>query len=301
MSNKVYEIVNESILGMLEKGTVPWQRPWVTNPPLNVRGTRYRGINVWLLSAQAMAKGYKAPIWLTFKQAKAMGGSVKKGESSTLVIFWKFLEKDRDGKVDKFAMLRYYRVFNVEQCEGLNAEKLPKLNQGHEFSPLEACEKIVAGMADLPQITHGGDRASYCPPLDVVRMPHPSDFSGTEEYYSTLFHELGHSTGHERRLGRLKGQELASFGSDRYSKEELVAEMTAAYLAAEAGIENRTIDNSAAYIQNWMRRIKDDVRLVVMAASQAEKAADFILGRKFGEAKDESEEPAEAEAVAVAA
>jgi antirestriction protein ArdC len=288
----VYGIITEQILDALEKGCVPWHKPWksASEWPRNFSsGKRYRGLNVFVLHMTALTKGYSSPYWLTFKQAKAKGGSVRKGESSTLVTFWKRIDKDvekEDGTIEKdsYFLLRYYRVFNVEQCEGL---ELPEPEGPvKELRAIEACENIVRGMPSLPMINFGGGRACYIPSQDMICMPLAADFDGAPEYYSTLFHELTHSTGHESRLNRDTIVDLQPFGTTNYSKEELIAEMGAAFLCGEAGIENKTIDNSAAYIANWAKKFKDKPKMVVCAAAAAQKAVDHILDRKFGKEAD---------------
>ena len=191
--------------------------------------------------------------------------------------------------------LRYYSVFNVSQCEGIPADKIPGLNGiSHEHCPILEAERIVANMPKRPEIRHGGGRACYSPAFDRVDMPKAESFRSGEDFYSVLFHELTHCTGHESRLNR-KGVagsdgEWSAFGSTPYAREELVAEMGAAFLSGHAGIVERTLNNSAAYVQSWLQRLKDDARLVVQAAAQAQKAADFILGKQFPAPETESGE-----------
>ena len=279
----VYEVITNQIIDRLERdGVVPWHQPWSTERPKNlVSKKEYRGINVFLLGAGR----YSNPYWLTFKQAKQLGGHVKKGEKSTPVVFWKWLEREREnpdtGEVETVStpLLRYYRVFNVEQCEGLS---VPALENTREFHPIEEAERVVQEMPQCPIIQQETAQAFYWPSADVVNMPPAELFSSDEEYYSTLFHELTHATGHESRLNRLDTDKLAAFGSRDYSQEELVAEMGAAFLCGHCQIVDPIIDNSAAYIQGWLRKLRNDKRLVVFAAAQAQKAADFILNRKGG-------------------
>ena len=287
----VYSIITERICALLEKGTIPWHKPWTTPNagdamPRNLASRKpYRGVNVFLLHAMS----YASPFWLTFKQAQAMGGNVRKGERATPVVFWKWLDvenSERDeqgkGKSERVPMLRYYSVFNVAQCDGIEApqpEGSDTTKRTH--SPIETAEQIVSAMPKLPAIAHGGNRACYSPALDRVDMPQAETFDSGENYYSVLFHELTHATGHESRLNR-KGVagsdgEWSAFGSTPYAREELVAEMGAAFLCGQAGIVERTIDNSAAYVAGWLERLKNDQKLVVIAAAQAQKAADFIL------------------------
>ena len=280
----VYEIITDRIVQQLENGVIPWHKPWKAGAhgwPKNLVSKKdYRGINVFLLSCTP----YELPYWLSFKQAKDLGGHVKKGERSTVVVFWKWLETEDEetGKTVKRPLLRYYNIFNVSQCEGLEARVPPVSDDpGKPFEPIDVCERIVSGMSQAPEIHFGTTGAFYRHADDSVSMPHRERFASVPEFYSTLFHELTHATGHESRLRRPGIVEPSRFGSGTYSKEELVAEMGAAFLCGHAGIENATLDNSAAYIAGWLKRLKDDKRLVVHAAANAQKAADFILGTTF--------------------
>jgi antirestriction protein ArdC len=202
------------------------------------------------------------------------------------VVFWKWLDT-RDtasGEPKRVPFLRYYSVFNVAQCEGIEAQ-LPKPQESkREHNPIETAEAVVAAMPKRPAIQHKWPKAFYAPDSDVVGMPEPELFRSGEDYYSVLFHELAHSTGHESRLNRkgVSGSDglWSAFGSQPYAKEELVAEMGAAFLCGHAGIVERILDNSAAYVQGWLSRLKDDPKLVVQAAAQAQKAADFILNKQ---------------------
>ena len=287
----VYSIITDRIISLLEAGTVPWQKPWTgirnadgsaVMPANFVSKKAYRGVNVFLLSAVR----FTCPYWLTYRQASELGGNVKKGEKGFPVVFWKrLIVEDKVTKERKvISMLRYYTVFNIEQCEGISWEKPAPIPapETPSFNPIEECVRIVDAMPAKPDIRHLGNRACYSPFLDIVQMPVAESFEKPEAYYSTLFHELTHATGHKSRLDR-KGisTELAGFGSETYSKEELVAEMGASFLCGFAGIVNSTIDNSAAYIASWLRKLKDDRKLVVFAAAQAQRASDFILGITF--------------------
>lgn len=287
---KIYEMVTDRIMTKLEAGVVPWHKPWAGGDmPVNlVSKKQYRGVNVWLLSCM----GFSSPYFVSYKQAQELGGTVKKGEKGCPVVFWKWLEKKdpdaREGEIStkdrKIPLLRYYTVFNTDQCEGIDHAKIPTSDLPvREIEPIEECELMVAGMPKRPEITHTEQRAYYRPSTDTVNMPAQETFEGDEEYYSTLFHELTHSTGHESRLNRRGSDTPRNFGDREYSKEELVAEMGAAYLCGVAGIENKTIDNSAAYIASWMKALRDDKKMVVQAAGQAQKAADFILDVRHGE------------------
>ncbi|MCP4600491.1 MAG: DUF1738 domain-containing protein [Proteobacteria bacterium] len=282
---KVYEIITNKILKQLEEGTVPWQKPWRTTLPRNfVSKNYYRGINLLMLSGSE----FSCPYWATFRQIKKAGGSVNKGEKAEPVIYWNWVpaSKTRSVKVEKgeekpevelsermMPFLRYYNVFNLEQTTGIEIPGEEKT----DIEPIMACENIMSQMPGPPAVTfNGGSRAFYRPRTDSVHLPRPSSFNSAEEYYSTLFHELVHSTGHQKRLSRSGIEEPSSFGSEKYSKEELVAEIGAAFLCGIARIENRTIDNSSAYIQGWLKALADDKKLMVIAAAQAQKASDYI-------------------------
>jgi len=283
---KVYDIINQRITDLLEQGTVPWRKPWnaQSNMPRNISGREYRGINIFLLATQQYGSAY----WLTFNQVQSKGGYVRKGEKSTPVIFWKWLDmrasEGEEAATGKIPMLRYYNVFNLEQTEGITVPETEECNNDHQ--PLSLPEQIFKNMQLRPELKFGGNRACYSPSLDYVQLPHLSTFDTPEEYYSTLFHEITHATGHQSRLARKSILEPSYFGSHEYSKEELVAEMGAAFLCGFSGIENITIENSAAYIKGWLNALKNDKTLLIHAAAQAQKAADFILNRKG----DESEE-----------
>lgn len=288
----VYQIMTERILELLKKGTVPWHKPWKPEAgmPRNLLTKKpYRGVNVFLL----IASNYASPYWLTYKQAQDLGGHVKKGEKGTPIVFWKvahvspaaaeaIIEEETPAGEDKpIPVLRYYTVFNLSQTAGIPAP--PEEAGPRAFNPIAECERILAGMPHPPTIQHGRGRAVYRPLFDAVEMPSRERFHTEEEYYSTLFHELGHATGHAKRLGRRSLADLCPFGSTNYSREELVAEMTATFLCGVAGIGNATVQNSAAYIAGWQRALANDPRAVVIAAAQAQKAADWILGKHQAE------------------
>lgn len=298
MGLNVYEIVTEQILKELEAGVVPWHKPWMAAPgsmPISISGHLYRGINVLLL---AMA-GRSSNIWMTFKQALEHGGNVKKGEKGTLIVFWKINKfKDDDaeetedgGKTKTYAMLRYYKVFNLDQTENVVLpKKLQPIPAGAEVpepDPIAAAEAVITGFKNPPKISLSGGRAFYVPTLDAVTVPPKKTFDSIEEFYSTMFHELTHSTGHESRLNRSGIVQSTGFGTANYGEEELIAEFGSAFLCGVTGIETKTVKNSAAYIEGWRSKIAADKKLVVMAAARAQKAADLILGRS--EAKEVEE------------
>lgn len=282
----LYQTITNQIVAMLDTGVVPWRSPILgrssAGHPKNLDSRKsYRGINVFLLAFTAYAKGYDSSYWLTFNQAKQHGGTVRKGEKSSMIIFWKQYEnKDREtGDEKKIPVLRHFNVFNVAQVEGITAPDAVPFTPT-EFHPIDAAEAIVKAYAEGPAVQHGGSQAFYRPDLDTVQMPEPTRFASCEEYYSTLFHELAHSSGHSSRLNRGLDTAPKPFGSADYGREELVAEMTAAFLGGEAGIQPTVIENQAAYIGGWLKQIKQDKKLVIAAAGAAQKAADWIRGER---------------------
>lgn len=283
MNTTPYEVITERIVSLLHAGVCPWRRPWNKVPiaPQNyATGHRYSGINLFLL----LAIGYELPLFLTFKQAAEHGGSVRKGSKGIPVVFWSTFETeetDAEGKPKKVPFLRYYTVFNAAQIEGVSFPTIPS-RTGESFRPIEKAERIVSGWADGPRIVHGFHRAEYLPQLDRIHMPSPASFDAPADYYATLFHEMGHATGAKHRLDR----KLSATNDDAYSREELVAEMTAAFLCARCGIDNSTIENHAAYLAGWLKALKADPKLVVIAAGQAQKAANLVLGIEATAAAD---------------
>ena len=278
-----YERITDRIIALLEHGTSPWHKPWNarTGMPRNlVTKKPYRGINVFLL----LAMNYNSPFWLTFRQAVQLGGTVRKGEKSCPVVFWKPLEVEDEQSDEErtIPLLRYYHVFNTAQCDGLG--DTPSVARS-AAAPETLCAKpeaIVTSMPHPPAIKHGYACAYYSPSDDEVGLPDQERFVSRESYYSTLFHELIHSTGHQSRLNRPLTF-ISGYGRDPYCKEELIAEMGAAFLCAHAEIVETTIRNSAAYIDGWLKQLRRDKTLVVQAAAQAQKAADFILDKVDGE------------------
>ncbi len=275
----VYEMVTKLITERLEAGVIPWRMPWKCGGgmPQNLVSKKvYRGFNFFYL----LSFGYDKPFFLSFKQAQELGGNVKRGAKSIQVVFWKMREHDKgDGSVDKIPMLRYYRVFHIDDVEGINPAKLPQLqSHDHEFNSIQACDNIMDNWIDKPDIEMGKSHACYIPSRDVIQMPDPRTFFTDSGYFSTLFHEAVHCTGHAKRLKRdMSGH----FGNHSYSFEELIAEMGAAYLCGLCGIENETIDNSAAYIQGWLSKLKSDNKFFVLAASKAQHAVDYITQAQF--------------------
>jgi antirestriction protein ArdC len=272
----VYEIVTEQIISQLQAGVVPWRKPWRTEMPCNlISGKPYRGINIFLLAMQGRASRY----WMTYKQAAELGGHVRAGERASVVTFWNVGQEKlnkQTGKLSKPFLLRYYSVFNATQIDGIDQLKLG--NASLPVPNIDACDALVAGMQNPPKYIDA-DAAWYRPSADTIGMPVKPRFNSAEGYYATLFHEMVHSTGHASRIGREGIEQLNSFGSESYSREELVAELGASMLCGITGISPAVLDNSASYLQSWISRLKGDSKLVLGAASAAQKAADYIRGQ----------------------
>ncbi|OSM07708.1 ArdC family protein [Magnetofaba australis] len=290
-----FEEITTRIITLMEQGHIPWRKPWASagtsEHALNFSTKKhYRGINAFLLPVMGSLQGYVSPYWTTYKQAQEKGGQVRKGEKGFPVVFFSFQEKrldqlDDNGNplLDRYALLKRYTVFNIDQCDGLDAPRPAPVATPAAFSPIDAAERIVTDWRDAPPIRYGGARACYTPGSDRIQMPPRDAFHGAEEFYSTLFHEMGHATGHASRLDRDMKPLLVSRHS--YSKEELIAEFTACFLCNRAGILPHTEENSAAYLRSWMTVLKNDPRMAVYAAAQAQKAADWILHTRAADAE----------------
>lgn len=281
---KAYEKIVDRLIKAMETGVIPWRRPWVT--PMNAISKRpYRGINFLMLATA----DFGDPRYLTFLQAKELGGCVKQGAHGLPVIKWFFpTEEDRTTKPNVCPWAKCYTVFNVEQCENLT--KLPALVSVEHDSIAEA-QTIIDNWAGRPETEFGGFQASYNPMLDTVRMPEFTKFQSAEGYYDTYFHELVHSTGHVARLNRGLGTRL---NKEQFGLEELCAEIGGAMLDAEAHIDNTSlVDNNAAYLMSWLRAVKNDPNMIVKAACAAAKAADMILGRAALQTETGDTEPVE--------
>jgi len=264
----IYSEITNKMISSLKSGTVPWKKNWQSSLPKNLSTDKeYRGINLLIL----MNTDFGTPYWMTFKQAKSLGGSIRKGEKGTRIVFWKLVEKGEDDEFAKFAIIRQYTVFNLDQTEGIEKPVEEEKNL--------SCEKVVENYP-LPQPSFRFGKPSYSPKRDVVSIPNISDFNSSDDYYSTLFHELAHSTGHKERLDRGFEDSSLSFGSEDYSKEELIAEFSSSFICAKVGIETN-FDNSASYIASWLKVLKKDPKIVVQAAQKAQKVADFILGKEW--------------------
>ncbi|MBS2099762.1 ArdC family protein [Carboxylicivirga linearis] len=274
----IYGTVTNLIIDRLEKGVIPWAMPWKTSNgiPRNLISNKpYRGFNFWYL----LSFDFEQPYFLTFNQAKELGAYIKKGAKSYMVIFWKMLKYEKEDELKEIPILRYYRVFHIDDIEGVDSDKIPDDKPyDHDFKAIDSCEKVVSEWKESPVIRFGKKKACYIPSLDEVHMPDAESFFKDEEFYSCLFHELVHSTGHINRLNRHQTYSNHHFGSCDYSKEELIAEMGAAYLCGICGIEKDTIDNSAAYIQGWLKKLRNDQKFIVSASSLSQQAVDYIIG-----------------------
>ncbi|MGD9678939.1 MAG: ArdC family protein [Vulcanibacillus sp.] len=267
----VYEIVTNKIIEKLEQGVIPWRKPWNNCEAVNWETQKpYGGINSILLEPGEYA---------TFNKISEVGGKIKKGEKCSIVVFWKWLEnEDEEGKTEKIPLLRYYKVWEINrQVEGLESRnKVETFNH----NPIENAENIIDGFKDKPEIDFIGGRAVYKPFFDKVEVPRISNYKQPEEFYSTLFHELIHSTGHAKRLNRSTLVKNASFGDEVYSQEELVAEIGSSMLCNIAQIDHAVIDNQVSYINSWLSKLKKDKSLIIKASGQAQKAVNYILNKE---------------------
>lgn len=292
----IYEHVTKTIISLLEQGTIPWRKPWITaGPPRNLLTRHwYTGINHLLLNALP----YTKPYYLTFKQIKAVAGRVKAGEKGHFIVFRKtIIEQDPKDteKTTRRNVLRYYIVFNVEQCENIPPALIPSYAVPLEHKdPIQECEFVIEDYKTCPSIHFGSDGASYVHVKDYINMPFRERFISQEQFYATLFHEMIHSTGHESRLNRKEITESPDYETDEYALEELVAEIGAGYLCSFTGIESATIKHHAAYIKSWLQVFENDKKFVVIASARAQKAVDYILNidRSNNDAELFSEQPA---------
>ena len=278
-----------------ERGNV--RLPWnVTRSgwPCNWNGIPYRGANVIILSMAAMASGYDSNVWLTYKKVNELGGTVRKGEHSTYILFWKtnkYTDRDADTGEETtrtIPILRYYKVFNLDQTEGVRLpKKVATLIETNERSDLESVDEAEAILAtylardDAPTFREGGDRAFYSPSLDGICIPRRETYDAIERFYATAYHEVAHSTGHKSRLNR-DGNMEPHFGDALYGAEELVAQMSAGMLCGIAGIDNEdTEEFDIEYLTNWTAAIKANKAMLVDAAGKAQRAIDYILGTEW--------------------
>lgn len=285
MGKSVYEMVTDRIIDQLEQGIIPWEKPW-----RGIRSGAYNRISKKSYSLLNQMLLLHDGEYATFKQWQQLGGKVRKGAKSEIVVFWKIMpveEKQEDGTTVKksIPLLRYYNVFHISQIEGV--EPLPK-DTLQELEPIEEAERILNGYVKRENIIlvhKTGNKAFYSPEKDLIHLPLMEQFKNINEYYSTAFHEATHSTMKECRCNRAEERKgkLVAFGSEEYSKEELVAEIGSANIMNILGIETKkSFRNSAAYIQNWLSVLKNDVCFIVSASSKAEKAVKYILNGSEG-------------------
>lgn len=282
MKKDIYTEVTNRIIKALESGLAPWVMPWNPETPYSMpknacTNTPYRGVNVLLLWGTAMEKGYNQQQWMTFNQAKTLGANVKKGEKSTEIIFYRtltvtekvtsiFTGKEEEIEVD-VPMIKTFHVFNVEQIENL-----PERAIVAPISTIERQQRVEDVIdATRAEIRFGGSRAFYRPSEDQVYMPHVESFRSMEDYYSTILHELSHWTGHQNRLHR----NFSRFDQESYAMEELVAEMSSAFLCASLGIEGKLQHEN--YIASWIKVLREHKRAIFTAAARAADASDYIL------------------------
>ena len=293
MKNDVYQRITDQIVHELEQGVRPWMKPWSAvhaegrvTLPLRANGVAYRGINVLMLWSAAMAKGYGAPVWMTFKQALEFKAHVRKGEQGSLVVYADRLtraETDADsGEATERSIpfLKSYTVFNVAQIDGLPERFYAKpAPRGESVQRIEAAEAFFAATGTT--IVHGGSRACYVTRTDNIHMPCIDCFRDAESYYATLAHEVTHWTRHPSRLAREFGRKR--WGDEGYAMEELVAELGAAFLSADLALTPEVREDHAAYIASWIEVLKNDKRAIFAAASYAQRAADFLHGVRAAE------------------
>lgn len=277
MSQTVYQSVTNCIIEQLEKGALPWVKPWKADSTADKNiGTQkpYQGINRLILGIESMVSGYDVPVWGTYKQWQALGANVRKGEKGTQIVFFSPVVKEnkQTGETEAYNCLKAYWVFNARQVDGIEIQA-PSADNA-PFNAIDHAEALLADSGAV--INHGGDAAFYVPSADKIQLPHKSAFDNESSYYATAFHELTHWTGHETRCNRnLKGK----FGNSQYAFEELIAEMGAAFLCAENRIQGEL--RHAGYIGNWLQVMRDDSRAVFKAAALAQKAVDHINGLQY--------------------
>jgi len=283
----IHEQVTENIIAMLERGTLPWRRPWETSgtglavPANGISKRPYHGINRVILWTSALVAGYPNHAWATYRQIQEAGGQVRKGEKGTRVMLYRPLEQNdendatsseegnsapKDAKPARIA--RVFTVFNLAQCDGLAAPEQPETVTA---DPIPVAEQFLANVN--ARVQHGGDRACYIPSLDLIQLPNPDAFTSAEAYYATSCHEHVHFTGHVSRLNRV--EKWAPFGSEAYACEELVAELGAAFLCAELSIKGE-LEHHASYLHNWLGVLKQDKTALFRAAADASRAAEYL-------------------------
>lgn len=303
---KICDKFTELVIENLEKGEIPWQKPWYSSESgffcSFATKKPYRGTNAILLSLfSSIVSGTDSKYWATFNQIKKNKNyKLKKGSKGCHIVYYNVIQKvdEESGNIISFPIIKTSIVFNMAMVEGydLEAEKNESTKDvtkaQAEFNKIQACEDVVSSYKDKPEIKYGGSTACYIPSKDEILMPEKKDFKDSESFYATLFHEMAHSTGHSKRLNRKEVVNIDSFGSHSYSLEELVAEFSSAFLCGYAGILNKVEQNSQAYIQSWARVLKKDPSLVFEASKRASKVFDYVMDIEKVVEKSEDEEDA---------
>ncbi len=273
----IYEKVTQNILRALESGeTLPWRKPWSVPCPANSNGRRYSGINRVVLSSTE----FRDHRWVTFNQARTLGGNVRKCEKGTPVVLWKQLSfaDEEERQVKSGLICQSFTVFNVEQCDGVRIAEIEGRTTTNSTTE-EKVNRTLQEFSSCPRVRFGGNCACYSPRADQIRMPHAHNFGSEESWASVFFHELGHSCGHPSRLNRFSIDNATQKCEMRYAFEELVAELTSAMLCAELGIVGNG-DQTTAYIQSWIKGFQDKPFFLSQASTRAEKSVALILGRQ---------------------
>ena len=273
--SSTYKRITENIIKAIEVAggeSLPWRKSWHVPAPCNAQtGRRYKGLNRVVLES---IQDYKENRWLTFAQALALGGNVRKGERSTAVVLFK--ETPKDDENERRLLCRTFNVFNIEQIDGLDQPSLFQVATP-ELHPIEAAQAVLDGFATCPPIRYGGSSACYIPSRDLIRLPRPEHFASPADFFSVAYHEASHATGHSSRLDRFTIRNPQPKGSTQYALEELIAELSSAFLCSEAGIYSES--QHVAYLQSWLKCFRDDASFLVRASSVAQRSADYILGR----------------------
>lgn len=275
----IYSEVSNKIIAAMEKGNIPWLKPWTSHgskagnilmPHNAMTGKQYNGINLMLLWAENTI--YPTQQYVTYKQAKELGGNVRRGESGSMIVYWNFYDKKdaETGEVKQIPFLKSFTVFNVAQCENLNADKFGGLQESDQVNLSGA---LALAHANGAKVVHGGNTACFSPVRDVIAMPNPDQFKNENAYNAVLAHELTHWTGHKSRLDR---DMTGRFGNAAYAFEELIAEMGAAFVCANLGYELNTLQH-ASYLQSWIKVLKEDNKAIFTACSKAKAACEFLL------------------------
>ena len=285
MNNKVYQEITDKIINQLRNGTIPWEQPWfgTTGAISYATGRAYSLLNQMIL-------GGESGEFLTWHQIQQQNGHLRKGSKGRRVFFWNTFDKTEtkdngETVIKQIPYLKTYTVFRVDDCEGIERRWQPKQENISTNSPIKQAEDLANkyfNRESIKLVHDDSNKAFYSPKHDFINLPPINNFSSSEKYYSVLFHESVHSTGNKHRLGRFNQDEhLSPFGSPDYSREELVAEMGASFLLKHLNIDNKsTLQQNSAYIQSWIHALNDDISLIAVAASRAEKAVQFILGEK---------------------